>query len=173
MGSGSGLSGFIKDNRDALAERWLDAVVGSYHSDTAGFIKGKEDRIANPLGHAIREMVDTVLNCMATGCEEQALASAMYPVIQMRAVQDFTPSAAVAFVGLLRDSVVSLAREKEAGPELIIELDDVMMGLMARAFDLYSDFREKLSEIKLEELKRNLYMLLRNSDMVELKNGSD
>jgi len=173
MGSGPGLSGFIKDNSEALAESWLNAVVGSYSADSAGFIKGKEDRIANPMGHAIREMVDTVLGCLASGCEEQELASAMYRVVQMRAVQDFTASGAVAFVVSFRDSVVSLARKKEASPELIIELDDVVLGLMARAFDLYSDCREKLSEIKLEELKRNLYMLLRKSDMVELKNGSD
>jgi hypothetical protein len=172
MGRGLELSGFIKENRDALAGRWLDAVIGSYSADTGGFIKGKDDRIANPLGHAIREMVDAVLRCLGEGCDEQALGSAMFPVIQMRAVQDFTPSEAVAFVGLFRNSVVSLAMEKEAGPELIIELDDVVLGLMSRAFDLYSDCREKLWEIKIEEIKRNLYMFLRKSDMVELQNGS-
>jgi len=173
MGSGLELSVFIRDNRDELAERWLDAVVGSYPADAAGFIKGKTDRIANPLGHAVREMVDSVLGCLSEGCDEQTLGSAMYPLIQMRAVQEFKPSDAVAFVALLRDSVASLARDKNAAPELIVTLDDVIMGLMARAFDLYSDCREKLSEIKLEELKRNLYMFLRKSDMVELKDGSD
>jgi len=173
MGSGLKLSEFIEEHMAALVDSWLDAVVGSYPADSAGFIKGKGDRMANPLGHAIRDMVEAVLGCLAKGCDEQALDSAMFPVIQMRAVQDFSPSEAVSFVGLLRDSVAGLARSKEAGSELIIELDDVVLGLMARAFDLYSGCREKLSEIKLEELKRNLYMLLRKSDMVELNNGSD
>lgn len=173
MGSGQELSGFIKENRDELAERWLDAVTGSYSADSAGFIKGKADRIANPMGFAIREMVDAVLGCLSDGCDEQALGSAIYPVVQMRAVQDFKPSGAVAFVGLLRDSVAALARQKNAPSDLLVELDDVIMGLMSLAFDQYSECREKLSEIKLEELKRNLYMLIRKSDMVELKNGSD
>jgi len=173
MGSGLKLSAFIEEHRDVLTDSWLDAVVGSYPADSAGFIKGKGDRIANPLGHAIRDMVDTVLGCLARGCEGQTIDSVMFPVIQMRAVQGFSPSEAVSFVGLLRDSVAGLARSNEADPELFIELDDVVLGLMARAFDLYSGCREKLSEIKLEELKRNLYMLLRKSDMVELQGGSD
>jgi len=173
MTSGLTLSEFIRDNRDALVEGWLDAVALSYHEDSAGFIKGNEDRIANPLGHAIREMVEAVLGCLTEGCEGQALDSALFPVIQMRAVQGFSPSGAVSFVGLLRDSVASLARKKQAGDGIIIELDDAVLGLMARSFDLYSGCREKISEIKQEELKRNLYMLLRKSGMVELNNGSD
>ena len=171
MGSGLKLSGFISDNLDALAGSWLDAIVGTYHEDAAGFIKGKEDRIHNPMGYAIREMVDAVLGCLARGCEGQELDSAMFPVIQMRAVQEFSPSEAVSFIILLKDAVAGMAR-KEADEGLMLELHEAVLGLLSRAFDLYSGCRERLSEIKQEELKRNLYMLLRKSDMVELKDGS-
>ena len=57
--------------------------------------------------------------------------------------------------------------------DILLEVDEVVIALMSRAFDIYSGCREKLSEIKQEELKRNLYMLLRKSDKVEISNGSD
>ena len=173
MGSTLAISEFIRNNLDDLTGNWLDAIVGTYSDEAAGFIKGKQDRIQNPMGYAIKEMVESVLGCLASGCDDRELESAMYPVIQMRAVQGFSPSEAVSFILLLRDSVSGLARKNEAFPEIMLEFDEAVIGLMSRAFDIYSGCREKLSEIKQEELKRNLYMLLRKSDMVELRKGSE
>ena len=99
--------------------------------------------------------------------------AAIVAVIQMRAVQKFNPSEAVAFIPLLRDCVAAMSSKDEARVDILLEVDEVVIALMSRAFDIYSGCREKLSEIKQEELKRNLYMLLRKSDTVEISNGSD
>ena len=162
------LSGFIEENLAVLSERWLEEITSTYHKDAVGFIKDKDDAIHNPLGHAIKEMVDTVLSCLIKGCDEQTLDSAMYRVIQMRAVQDFTPSDAVSFIVQLRTLIAGLAREKQAGHEVVLEMDEISFGLMSRAFNMYSKCRETIGDIKVEELKRNLYMMLRKSDMVEV-----
>ena len=171
MGRGSTLSRFIEKNQEALNADWVKAVANTYEGEGAAFIHDKEDSIANPMGYSIRQMASTVLGCLASGCDKQELASSILPVVQSRAVQGFNASGAVSFVVLLRDVVSALARKQGAGEELSRELDDAVIGLMNLSFDLYSDCREKLSEIKVEELKRNLYMMLRKSDIVELNSS--
>lgn len=171
MGRGPALKGFVEENLDTLNEKWLTAIVATYHQDSARFINGQEDRIANPMGYAIKELVSTVLNCLKSECDEQELASVIYPVVQMRAVQGFAPSEAVSFIYMLRPLVVEMARKTSGWEDIVLELDGVIFGLQSRAFDIYSQCREKLSEIKIEELKSNLYMLLRKSELVETKDS--
>lgn len=76
--------------------------------------------------------------------------------MRLRAVQDFTPSQAVGFVYLLRDI---LQEQFAAGvpPNVQKRIDTTAL----LAFDLYMKCREEISDIKVREAQRKLYVLER------------
>jgi len=143
----------LAPKKKVIVQRWIDQVLDSYGSPE--FFKKQKDRFANPIGAIISESLQELYAILL---EERELAEAAGPlenIIKIRAVQDFTPSQAVYFVflfkGILRQE---LSREKNreeilAGlPALEARIDKVAL----MAFDFYMDCRERLHQIRVNEV---------------------
>jgi hypothetical protein len=86
-------------------------------------------------------------------------------VIRVWAVQDFTPSQAMAFVFIWKKIIrEELAQElKDPGlAEACLELESRIDGLALLGFDVYMKRREKLYEIRVDEVKKRIGGLLRS-----------
>lgn len=171
MRSDAELRKFVTARKGDIGPRWQQLVLETYPPDTFQFLKRKKDRFDNPVGHAVTEMVSGVLEGIASGAEEEALRSALYPVIQIRAVQGFSPSQAMDAVLLLKRAVYETAGTEllEAdGCAVLLTADAKVDELMRLAFDIYCACRERIYEIRTDEVKRNLYMLLREKNVVDI-----
>jgi hypothetical protein len=80
-------------------------------------------------------------------------------IVRIRAVQQMSPSAAVGFVFRLKD-----AMRAELGDELrdgcfhdeMAELERGVDAAALAAFDVFTEQRERVSELRINELKRNI-----------------
>jgi hypothetical protein len=167
MGDKGSLKGFLTEHADKLRQRWHDAVVSAYPPETVRFLRSEKDQIANPVGYTIKTVVEDVIAGLSSGASASDLASAVHPLIRIKAVQGFAPSEAVSCVLELKRTVKGLAGGQGGDARVLEELDLVIDEMLCSCFDLYTDCRQKLHEIKEDELKRNLYMLLRKSDLVD------
>ncbi|MFN3568184.1 MAG: hypothetical protein ACK4UR_04650, partial [Caldimicrobium sp.] len=94
---------------------------------------------------------------------------------QIRAVQERLPSiAAIFFIDLkkvirenLGDKIIS-----KYGVYSLLELEDKIDSLMIRFIDYYNEYRERLYEVRLEEWKRNHYLLLKRAGLITNKEGN-
>jgi hypothetical protein len=144
--------------RDAILERWFERTVQSYPGETSRFLRNDKDPFRNPVGHTLREGLAILLDEVLGKMDVSRTHAALEAIVRLRAVQDFTPGQAVAFVFQLK----RIARQEAAGGEL--ELFDSRVDEMALlAFDLYMKCREKLYEIKADEARRRVYLLERAS----------
>ena len=91
-------------------------------------------------------------------------------IIRIRALQNFTPSQALAFIFLLKIVI----REELAGEILkenlaaeILDLESRIDGLALLGFDVYTKRREKIYEIKADEAKRRVSGLMRKTGLSE------
>lgn len=155
--------------------RWRGMIFGAYPSDTASFLEKKKDQFDNPVGYAVRQMTEGVLRGIIAGASPAELAALMEPVVRIRAIQSFKPSGAMAFVFALKDAVREHVMDQKS-PETISAGD--LIGFFSEvdavallAFDYYMDSREKLHEVRHEELKNNMYMLLRQANQVNTGEG--
>ena len=164
MGSGTSLGSLIAENRDAIAAKLHEHLVTAYPAESSAFLKKQKDQFANPLGYALREMVQNMLDCLCSGADDEALYRAVYPVIQIKAVQSFKPSESISFVFSFRDII--RGQLSGASDDVMAELQEVMDRIARISFDVYVSFRDKVHEIKEGELKQNLYMLLRKANLV-------
>lgn len=165
---------FVRANRQELHKRWLESALAMYPEDSLQFLRNTEDRFKNPLGYSIAEMVSGVLELLQEGGLPEDLHSHIFPVVQIRAVQGASPSEALSFIGALKRTFREVSRKGGSfDRELSDGLDDISEALSLLSFDIYMQCREKLAEVKNEELKRNLFMLLRRSGMADVAQKGD
>jgi len=161
----------ISDRKSEIGPRWQQLVLETYPPDSFNFLKKQQDRFANPIGHAVEEMVSGVLDGLASGADTEELRTAIYPVIQVRAVQGFSPSQAMDAVLLLKRAVYEAMGTEllEAGKcSELLSVDAKVDELLQIAFDIYSDCRERIHEIRTDEVKRNLFMLLKKQNALDV-----
>jgi len=92
------------------------------------------------------------------GWEEEKVYPFLDPIIRMRAVQQLSPSQAISFIPSLK-KIVSLELAKEIQRNhLVEELHEFAAEvdrLTLLSFDMYMSCREKVYEIKIQELKNS------------------
>lgn len=157
------LNGILDRKKKTVLDRWFQAVAESYPAETSLFLRSRQDRFANPVGAAVSGGLKGLLEGLLTDAGEEEMAPFLDDIVRIRAVQKFSPSAAVSFIFALKGIIREMAAEEKgqgdpAGLEAMRAMEERIDRLALLAFDNYSACREKLFEIKLRELRDRLAM---------------
>ena len=147
------MQNFLAEKKKIIVQRWTDLVLDSYGSPE--FFKKQKNRFANPVGATVSEGLQEIYEILAEEKELGLIAKPLENIIKIRAVQDFTPSQSVSFVYLLKKIVrQELAKDKKssAGLESLAELDGRVDQVALMAFDFYMECRERLHQIRINEV---------------------
>jgi hypothetical protein len=161
------LRDLLREKEAAIAERWLGDALGVYPPDAAALFRREKDPFANPVGCALRTGTRAILEGLAGGADVETLGRGLEDIIRMRAVQELSPSQAVSFVFLLKDAVRAELQKELGDPGLASEmakLDAQVDRLALLALDLYVRCRERVYELRVNEVKRGV------SSVVEMIN---
>ena len=150
------LAELLQRNSAAIKERWLKRTLASYRQDSAGFFLQTTDRFANPVGQTLATETGALVDCLLSGAEATELCLHLEEIVKIRAIQDFTPSEAVSFVFLLKDTVREELHGERSDPQLRSELvafEDRIDQLALFAFDIFVKWREKVYSLRVREIK--------------------
>jgi len=153
----------LEERKDTVVERWVDAVLSAYPSDSAALFRAQQDPFANPLGHNVREGTRGVFQTILDGMDPEKLRTHLDQIIRIRAVQDLTPSQALSFVFSLRTivrEVIPEAGANERHQADLAALDKKIDAVALAAFELYSAMREELAQLRIQEVKRQMGWVL-------------
>ncbi len=159
-----------------ISKRWLDKIFESYPSDTSRFLSRESNPFANPVGRTFEQETSELCRLVLEGPDPEQLVPHLERIIKIRAIQNLSPSKAVSFVYLLKaaireelgDCLVDSARHH--GLEAI---DRHIDQLALLSFDVYVKSREKIYEIRIAEIKRNVSRLLSGSGIFEPSEPDD
>jgi RsbT co-antagonist protein rsbRD N-terminal domain len=130
----------------AILERWVSRTIESYPAQMHSFLRSEGDPFRNPVGHAIKENLGTLVRELLGGMDKNAMAPALDALLRLRAVQDFSPADAVRFVFDLR----TIVREVSG------QVDDLLQSridsLALATFDQYMACREHIFELRMKEV---------------------
>jgi hypothetical protein len=143
----------LEDKR-AISGAWLERTVQMYPEQTAPVLLGREDRFRNPVGFALREGLPVLLDAVLGEAELDAARKALDGLLSILAVQEFSASQAVSFVFLLKP----LLRERSGRDE---RLERRVDELALMAFDAYTQCRERLLTLRVNEARRRTFLLER------------
>lgn len=155
----------LRPHCEAIIAKWLSAIFSTYPEDAARVFATRRDPFANPVGSTFRVAAERIVSLLIEGADRESLTPPLRDIIKIRAVQDFPPSAAIGFVFFLKDIVRGLLNEpSEDRPKLtsadLDAFDRAVDELALLAFDLYSEARERIAEIRIAETRHAMGKLL-------------
>ena len=158
------LSKLLEKQRPAILKKWLDEIFDTYPADTSRFLKGENDRFANPVGHTIAANAERVLNGLMKKADTASLAAFLEQIMRIRAVQDFTPSQAVSFINSLKTVITGQLKTElhkyNLGDEWG-EFENRIDSLSQCAYELHTEMKRRIDIIRTKELDNSERFLKR------------
>ena len=146
----------LKKKKNAILEKWLHLIIETYPTDTAVLLKRERDQFLNPVGYTFSREIEALFEGLLEGRGRSHFSASLNQMIKIRSVQDFSPSAAVGFIFLLKKVVKDVLEGCFQGKAVIDEwlafqskIDDLAL----LAFDIYMECREKISDIRVNEMR--------------------
>jgi hypothetical protein len=166
------LKELLKKQRTTIVDKWFNLIIETYPADTATFLKGKGG-FTNPVGQTTSQGVEDIFDGLLLDADPSEIAPFLDAIIRIRAVQDFTPSQAVNFIFLLkkviRDDILSKT-DAQSGKDGLRDdfhaLDEKIDTLALLSFDIFMKCREKLYDLKANELRDRTLWLLKKSNLL-------
>ena len=161
------LAELLLEKRDSIVAAWIDKIMASYPADTARHLRDQKDQILNPVGHTIRTETAALFDALVNGASDEDLSGSMDNLVKIRAVQDYPPHQALAFVFVLKGVVRSALGERSRQNGLRAELQDFdsrVDGLALLLFDRYMMCKERVYEIRVMEAR------MRSAKLIEQVN---
>ncbi len=144
----------FSEHEEKIAARWIDYTLSTYTSSE--FFKNETDPFANPIGGTVNAALRELLSLLIQSAGRSAYQKPLQEIIAIRAVQQFSPSQAVAPINAVKHIVREVFAAEKKGSSFSDGLYDfdfaVDIALLA-AFDLYMEFRERLYSVRLREIK--------------------
>jgi hypothetical protein len=164
-----GLENLLTHKRSTILKKWSDVVIETYPPETAAFLKRQKDRFANPVGSVVFQGLEDIFGELLQGIDYERVSAFLDNIIRIRAVQDFSPSHAIAFIFLLkkviREELKKEIKENGLSKELLA-LESRIDELALLAFDIFMQCREKIYELKAMELNNQTYSLLKKAKLI-------
>lgn len=161
--------GVFEEKKSTIEKKWLNAIMASYPNDNSGFLMNQSDRFSNPVGYTFSTGVAGILDVIAKGEDFGESLSFLEDIIRVRAVQDFTPAKAVAFIfqlkTIVREELLKEIRQNQVYIDLM-EFESKIDDLALAAFDIYVKCREQIYELRTDELKRMTFSLLKKANLM-------
>lgn len=161
----------LLQKKKTILERWFHLITETYPSDSLGFLKQGNDRFTNPVGYTISQATASIFDILLDNKNPDKLAEHLDNIIRMRAVQGFSPSQSVSFVFLLkkaiREEINKEVHRNQYFDELLkfeSQIDEVSL----LALEIFTRCREKLHEIRLNEIKAERERAIRLLEKADL-----
>jgi hypothetical protein len=163
------LNHLLAQRKNAILKMWFASAIETYPSDTAKFLKSQKDPFANPVGRTIYYGLEGLFDELLKEMDRKIIQSLLDPIIRIRAIQNFSPSQAVSFIFFLKNALRANIQKEHPEAKLFNELllfeskiDE--LGLMA--FDIYMKCREKIYELKANEMKNRTFKAFKRAGLV-------
>lgn len=158
------MNDLLRERMPFIKDRWFRLILETYPPETAKFMSSQRDRFANPVGSAFLNAVDPVLNELFGAGDPERVKGSIEEIMKIRAVQDFEPSGAVSIFFLLKKAIREyLLGQNDAsgrvGLEDILFLESRVDLFALAAFDVYMKCRERVWEIRLNDLMKRPFVL--------------
>jgi hypothetical protein len=162
------LEELLSQKKSTIVRKWFEVILASYPDDSRRFLRSQRNRFANPVGHTISQGAEALFEGLLRGMVPQETSAFLDNLIRIRAVQDFSPSQAVAFIfqlkSVIRDALRNEIREKAVN-DALIKFESRIDELGLLAFDIYMRCRQRLYELRANEMRRSTIRLLKKTKL--------
>lgn len=164
----------FRNHKEKIIDKWVEYALSTYLS--SGFFVRERDKFANPVGGNIREALNRLFPLLVAGADAKTYTSPLEQIMSIRSVQEFSPAQAVAPINAVKHITRDVFAADKERRHLVNELYDfefaVDLALLA-AFDIYMQFRERLYQVRIAEIKSGRHILTDSKCPSQLLSGNN
>ncbi|MGQ9746017.1 MAG: RsbRD N-terminal domain-containing protein [Dissulfurimicrobium sp.] len=158
------MNNLLREGMPFIKDRWFRLILETYPPESAKFMSSQKDRFANPMGSMFLNAIGPVVDELFDTGDPEKVKGPIEEIMKIRAVQDFEPSGAVSIFFLLKKAIREyLLGQKDANGGLRLEdilfLESRVDLFVLAAFDVYMKCRERIWEIKFNDLMKRPFIL--------------
>jgi hypothetical protein len=150
----------LRNNRYKIVDKWVAYTLATYQS--SDFFQKEKDSFANPIGNSVRSSLKALFYLLIEGGEGPLFRESLTSIMHLRSVQEFSPSQAIAPLNAVKHITRDILASDKETKDLVRELYDfefaVDLAVLA-AFDLYMECREKIYQIRIDEIRSGNHIL--------------
>lgn len=149
----------LQQHKNAIVGRWLEVALSVYAAEASAAFQRQKDPFANPVGHRLRAGTREIFEELLGGMDGEKIRQHLHEIISIRAVQELPPSRIVGFVFELKDAIrkeLGGAFEDSQFTSELARLDGQIDRIGLDAFDVFAKCRERLCELRVNEVKRQV-----------------
>lgn len=170
-----------KENKEILLQKWVDKYYAAYPLGSTGFIRTSTDRFKNPIGIITQTSLNVLYDAViGEDIDLAQVHQALEELVKLRAVQEMPASRAVGPMVQLKtlfktevfDELVKENKDSKVLAELFEDFFTVearIDGLLLLSLDLYAADREKVFNLRVEEIHRSQSQVVRWAKLREEK----
>jgi hypothetical protein len=132
-------------------------------------LRKQKDRFANPVGRTIFEGIESIFDEFVGEADANKISLFLDNIVRVRAIQDFSPSRAVGFVfglkKIIKDELESEIRQEGISEEWAA-FESRIDSLALLCFDIYTECRQKIFDIRVNEVRNQSARLLKMAGLV-------
>lgn len=159
----------LLEKKTAILKKWFDAVADTYPDNTSSFLKKKKAQFTNPVGYNLAEGLEGLFEALLQGVILEKVSVFLDSIVRIRAIQEFAPSEAVAFIfqlkKIVRQELGSDVLQQRMSEELAA-FDAAIDDLALYSFDIYMKCREKIYDLKANEARSMTFRLLQQAKLI-------
>ncbi len=149
----------LRQKKKVIINKWVQSIFDTYPAETSDFLRLQKNQFSNPVGHIIGEAAESIFESVLTGNQVLEIKIVLNDIIKIRAVQDFLPSRAAGFIFCLKDIIREEIQMEIKELSDFTEFCEILTGIdrvALTAFDLYTAAREKVYQLRVNELKSHV-----------------
>ena len=156
------LINLLIENKATILEKWIDQALGNYPADASRIFKKQKNRFANPIGFRVSHTLTEIYDALAGQDDLTSLPPVLEELVKILAIQASSPSQAVSFIYALKYVVKEQCQK--AGLDTLtlgewLDFDKKIDTLAYTVFDLYMASRERLYQVRVNELKSGNHIM--------------
>jgi hypothetical protein len=163
------LEEILTQKAPVVVKTWIQMTLDTYPADAKRFLNEQKDPFANPVGHTLFQEMEKIYLELLNGLNPETVSSFLDYLIKIRAVQDFSPSQAIAFIFLLKKAIREKLKKEIHENRLQDECSNFetrIDELALLAFDIYMTHKKKLYEIRANQAKNQVSKLLERAGLI-------
>lgn len=150
----------FRNHGEKIVNKWVEYTLSTYGSSS--FFVKERDKFANPVGGNIREALGKLFLLVSRGADSKEFVTPIKQIMSIRSVQEFSPSQAVAPLNAVKHITRDIFSGDKERNHLVADLYDfefaVDLAVLA-AFDIYMEFRERLYQVRINEIRSGSHIL--------------
>ncbi len=163
------LNRLLEAKKTFILKKWFEQIMNSYAPDTAMFFKMQKDAFANPVGATTRSVLKELFDAILEKKDADAISTIVDPLIRIRAVQNFSPSQAVGFIFILKQTIRDVL-ENEINDILlndIFSFENEIDKAALIGFNTFMTCREKIYNLRTNEERNKIYKAFARAGLIK------